>query len=303
MAIEAVKLIHAGMLLPNFSAPTPLALSPLSLKSKPPLRRARSRSAEPVGRPAKRRLTIAESKTKSKNAKSLCSKPARHTPIILCFSEFDKGCLSASQKAALATALQKIPGSSWTSEWRNDVTHVVMNSLRRTLRLLCGVCRGQHLVTLDWVHANIASGLWADEAAYWPSNGSLEPCAAHGLPGAIVSARKRPMLQGMQVFVAPPFRRTRSDSATWTDDKYCAAVQVVLAAGGFVLPHDVAACDPNTILISPQHLSRPPAIVGQKAHPIHLQVYSPELLFEGALTQQLDWEKHKLITHWPKSRP
>jgi len=123
-----------------------------------------------------------------------------------------------------------------------DATHVIIaGRLRRTVRVLCAICRGLGVVHLRWVYACIRAGrLLPPASGHEPRLASAADGAeaGSGLSQALARARTRPLLDGRSVYIF--------DSVP----ERTALAQIVVAAGGR-LQEDLKAVVAHRRLQSP----------------------------------------------------
>jgi len=211
-------------------------------------------------------------------------------PLLGCEKNF-KGEASFSEKniiiAVLSTAVKKALSQKQRGHLEkmgvellsdNDeiralnATHVIVpkEELPRTLRVMCAICRGQHVVHSRWLRSCLREGKCVDEAGHEPQASCQQLTQALGL------ARSRPLLDNRSVYVFPSIpQRT-------------ALQMITRAAGGKVLskrPTSAQNLDQGVLLIGTINDLR--AAGACKLH-------TPELLFEAAMTQQLREECHRV---------
>jgi len=197
-------------------------------------------------------------------------------PSVLCLSTEARLCLPAQQLAQLQLRL----GASEAQQWHEGVTHVIALSLRRTERLMCAVCCGQHIITPQWVSASLEAGQEVSADDYLLCDKLAEAALGTTLRASLQRARQRPLLAGLSVYLETDIQGAVRQ----------AAKRVVSAAGGQLTTH----CPNGTGISSAVIIISKPENRDQLEAPGHRQKYSTELLFEGAMTQQLRWEAHQL---------
>merc|ERR1712224_73685 len=75
---------------------------------------------------------------------------------------------------------------------------------RRTSRVMCAICRGQHLVQVSWLQASLCAGKWAVETGHFPGLGNdVPPRFFKSLKLSIERARAEPLLFGRSVYIFP----------------------------------------------------------------------------------------------------
>lgn len=201
--------------------------------------------------------------------------PGAAAPV-LCFDRDAWNLLTFGQKDRL-----KVLGAQLQQTWSPAVSHVVVSSLRRTARLLCGICAGQHIVTMDWVKACLAAGRWVAEAGFLKRDLALEVELGVTMPEALARARKQPLLEGISVQLAAGLR---------PEVRHVARC-VISAAGGELLEGvpttmDFIALDSRQNWKAKRRRSSEESSVARR--------FAIELLFEGALIQELRWAMHRL---------
>ncbi|CAK0910659.1 unnamed protein product, partial [Prorocentrum cordatum] len=227
-------------------------------------------------------------------------------PIVLWFSRATREWITPARERSL----KELGAGISDQDDGRDATHVVVGrELRRTMRVMCAICRGQYVVGDDWLRASIRAKRWADPLEHLPRSlsrrmaGSLEGARAGALEpeeavraavsAAIGRARARPLLAGCSVYVFPSVQAR-------------AAVQrLVEVAGGASLqapPSAEAAgtsgeaARPALFLLGTEADSRAAAASG-------LPLFQAGLLFEAAMSQQLNLQSpvHRLQDSGAKS--
>jgi len=117
--------------------------------------------------------------------------PPRLAFVVLWFSRKAQCRTSVAQMRRLRQLGARV------SEDGVDATHLVMvGALRRTLRVMCAICRGQEIVDVDWLKASLDAGQWVSEQSYVPAQLSWCPLVV-----ALQRARDLPLLDGWAVFL------------------------------------------------------------------------------------------------------
>lgn len=190
---------------------------------------------------------------------------------VLCFTKQAWRQLSVKQMAALAHL-----GATATQKWHSGVTHVIADVLRRTERLMCAVCRGQHVVMTTWVLASMQQGHWAEESPHALRDAAAEAELGVSLAEALVRARTRPLLHGLKVSLA----------GSIVGEQRRVAANIVAAASGCLLDGPDATTESCACVADHFVLDIAAAPSGSR--------FRPELLFVGALVQELRWSQYTL---------
>lgn len=169
-------------------------------------------------------------------------------------------------------------------EWSPEVTHLIANTFRRTLKMMCSVCAGARIYTSAFLEACYAAGqIPADDSrfALRDVHGEKAFASRHCLPtfalqGAIAKVLLRgPLLAGRAVYCSPDVEERKD-------------LQVVVEAAGGLWLHT----DPDDHPVAPD---LPTLRLGQVgAAPTGAEAYDKELLLQAACIQELRWGAFKL---------
>lgn len=125
----------------------------------------------------------------------------RSSRSILCFTATGI-VLSKRQKQQLESIL----GAKVVDDWSPQVTHVVANSFKRTMKLMYAVCSGAHVVIPAFIDACLQAGCFVDEEAFCLRDEEGEAAFAikqgldsFSLQESLARARSRPLLKGLSV--------------------------------------------------------------------------------------------------------
>merc|ERR1712232_518479 len=132
--------------------------------------------------------------------------------------------LSAKQLRKLEARI----GARIIEDWVPEVTHLVTDTFRSTLKLMCSICVGAHIVTPAYLDACQVAGSVVDEAPHLLRDELCEAAFAkkrglgsYSLQAAVELARHRgPLLAGVEVICSESVARQRELEA------------IVRAAGG-----------------------------------------------------------------------
>merc|ERR1711879_67247 len=108
-------------------------------------------------------------------------------------------------------------GARIIEDWAPEVTHLVTDTFRSTLKLMCSICVGAHIVTPAYLDACEEAGRLVDEAPHLLRDELCEAAFAkkHGLESyslqaALELARQRgPLLSGVEVMCSGYVARQR----------------------------------------------------------------------------------------------
>lgn len=169
-------------------------------------------------------------------------------------------------------------------KWSQEITHLIANSFKRTLKMMCSVCAGTRIYTFAFLEACWAAGqIVADDSrfALRDVRGEMAFASRHGLPsfslqGAIAKVLLRgPLLAGYAVYCSPDVKE-RND------------LQVVVEAAGGLWLHRHPAAHPMVVEF-------PTLQLGQSGSALAgAEVYDKELLIQAACTQELLFSAFKL---------
>lgn len=102
--------------------------------------------------------------------------------------------------------LESILGAKVVDDWSPQVTHVVANSFKRTMKLMYAVCSGAHVVIPAFVDACLQAGDLVDEEPFClrDQEGEAAFASKQGLDSfslqeSLALARSRPLLKGLSV--------------------------------------------------------------------------------------------------------
>jgi hypothetical protein len=184
--------------------------------------------------------------------------------------------LSVNQRRKLEARV----GARITEEWTPEVTHLVTDTFRSTLKLMCSVCVGAHIVMPSYLDACEQAGGIVDEASHLLRDELCEAAFAkkrglgnYSLQAAVELARQRPLLAGVDVSCSESVARQPELEA------------IVRAAGGRWEGSSTAGCAQS----SSYDCVRP-----RRSLQIGPDGFDAELLREAACTQLLRLEESTL---------
>lgn len=175
-------------------------------------------------------------------------------------------------------------GIQVVDEWSPEVTHLIANSFRRTLKMMCSVCAGARIYTSAFLEECYAAGqIPADDSRFALRDvpGEMAFARRHGLPsfsvqGAIAKVLLRgPLLAGHVVHCLPDVKEKRD-------------LQLVVEAAGGLWLHARPDDRPTVHDVPTLQLGQAGAAA------IGVEAYDKELLLQAACTQELRFEAFKL---------
>ncbi|KAL0984906.1 hypothetical protein UPYG_G00150310 [Umbra pygmaea] len=165
-----------------------------------------------------------------------------------------------------------------------DMTHLVTDRVRRTVKFLCAVARGVPIVTTKWLEKSGEAGSFLSTDLYLVKDGEQENKFSFCLEESLRSASTQPLLQGYQVHVT---RSVLPEPGQMKD--------IITCSGARFLPKMPSSVKAQTVVIScgdDWSLCAP-------ALSATLPVLSAEFLLTGILQQKVDLLTHALSA--PKS--
>ncbi|XP_036394549.1 mediator of DNA damage checkpoint protein 1 [Megalops cyprinoides] len=161
----------------------------------------------------------------------------------------------------------------------NDMTHLVTDKVRRTVKFLCAVARGVPIVTTDWLDKSGKNGGFLSPSAFLVKDVEQEKKFGFCLEESLRTANAQPLLEGYEIHVT---RSVKPDPAQMKD--------IISCSGARYLPKMPSVAKPQTVVIScaeDAHLCGP-------ALSASLPVLSAEFLLTGILQQRVDLDAHTL---------
>jgi hypothetical protein len=158
-------------------------------------------------------------------------------------------------------------------------THLVTDKVRRTVKFLCCLSRGCHIVNDQWLGACGMEGRFVATETYLVKDRTAERQHKFSLSKSLEMARHSKLLSGHRVFLSPSIKPAPKDMA-----------DIIRCGGGEVL---TTLPDPPgvgvLIVASKDDLSMLSAAVEAG-----VAVHTPELILSGVLRQELDLDSHLL---------
>ncbi|XP_062848817.1 mediator of DNA damage checkpoint protein 1 [Trichomycterus rosablanca] len=160
-----------------------------------------------------------------------------------------------------------------------DMTHLVTDKVRRTVKFLCAVARGVPIVTPDWL---IKCG---KAESFLSSNGFLvkdveqERKFNFTLQESLRAASRQPLLQGYEIHVTPSVKPEPLQMK-----------EIITCCGARYLPKMPSSRKDQVLVVS----SEEDRVQCQNARRLSLPVVSAEFLLTGILQQKVDLNTHAL---------
>ncbi|KAK1795361.1 hypothetical protein P4O66_010539, partial [Electrophorus voltai] len=175
-----------------------------------------------------------------------------------------------------------------------DMTHLVTDKVRRTVKFLCAVARGVPIVTPDWLAKSGTTGSFVSPNEYLVKDKEQEKKFNFSLQEALRAAQEKPLLQGYEIHVTPSVKPELPQMK-----------EIITCCGARYLPKM-----PSTPKTRFKHAKRAPlsaSKVGtvvvsceedralcESALSVRVPVVSAEFLLTGILQQRADTHTHAL---------
>ncbi|XP_062321699.1 mediator of DNA damage checkpoint protein 1 isoform X2 [Osmerus eperlanus] len=160
-----------------------------------------------------------------------------------------------------------------------DMTHLVTDKVRRTVKFLCAMARGVPVVTTDWLHKSGKAGSFLCPDGFLVKDAEQEKKFSFCLQDSLRAASQQRLLQGYEIHVT---RSVKPEPAQMKD--------IISCSGAHFLPKMPSAHKPQTVVVScgeDQALCAP-------ALAASLPLLSAEFLLTGVLQQTVDLQAHAL---------
>ncbi|XP_076137096.1 mediator of DNA damage checkpoint protein 1 [Alosa pseudoharengus] len=167
----------------------------------------------------------------------------------------------------------------------SDMTHLVTDAVRRTVKFMCAVARGVPIVTLDWLKKCGRAGSFLPADEFLVKDTEQERKFNFRLQESLSVASSQPLLQGYEIHVT---RSVKPEPAQMKD--------IIVSCGARYLPKMPSVNKPQTVVVS----CAEDAALCSSAVAASIPVVSSEFLLTGILQQQADVLAHALtITQAP----
>ncbi|KPP77658.1 mediator of DNA damage checkpoint protein 1-like [Scleropages formosus] len=161
----------------------------------------------------------------------------------------------------------------------SDMTHLVTDKVRRTVKFLCAVARGIPVVTTAWLEKCGKSAAFLSPSAFLVKDVEQEKKFNFCLEESLRVARAQPLLQGYEIHVT---RSVKPEPSQMKD--------IISCSGARYLPKMPTVQKPKTVVISCEE----DASLCGPALSASLPVLSAEFLLSGILQQKVDLVTHAL---------
>ncbi|XP_078677191.1 uncharacterized protein LOC144913918 isoform X1 [Branchiostoma floridae x Branchiostoma belcheri] len=165
-------------------------------------------------------------------------------------------------------------------------THLVTDKVRRTVKFLCLLARGQLIVSTDWLDRCRDCRTFLDAAPFMIKDPATEKQYNFCLATSHEKAREAPMLEGYRLHVTAG---VRPDPTQMKD--------IISCAGGEFLKTMPSTCRDGTVVVSCE-ADRKQCEPALKAG---VPVVTAEFLLTGILRQEVDIQAHRLFADFGKS--
>ncbi|KAL5006232.1 hypothetical protein ScPMuIL_015038 [Solemya velum] len=171
-------------------------------------------------------------------------------------------------------------------------THLVAQSLSRTMKFFLAISVCKCIVTRDWVEESFMQKRFLDEEKYFLRDVQAEQELKCNLVESVVQAQTKVLFQGLTFYISPSVVPPPSDLKA-----------IVESAGGTVIKKRPAA---KTILNKRNEMGNPTCIVITCANDIHLcrdllakkiALYNAEFILTGVLRQEVDYRLFQINVH------
>ncbi|XP_061091931.1 mediator of DNA damage checkpoint protein 1 isoform X2 [Conger conger] len=233
----------------------------------------------PTGRNVRKRTAPSESPTAAKTPRRSVSCEAspggggRSKGFAQAFKVLFTGVTDPAGEAVVA----RLGGSM--AKGVNDMTHLVTDKVRRTVKFLCAVARGVPIVTTDWLEKSGKRGSFLPPSEFLVKDAEQERKFSFRLEQSLCSAHAEPLLQGYEIHVT---RSVKPEPAQMKD--------IISSSGARYLPKMPTVLKPQTVVVSCVE----DASLCAPALSASIPVVSAEFLLTGILQQRADPVAHAL---------
>nr|XP_055065846.1 mediator of DNA damage checkpoint protein 1 [Misgurnus anguillicaudatus] len=161
----------------------------------------------------------------------------------------------------------------------NDMTHLVTDKARRTVKFLCAVARGVPIVTPDWLQKCGKAGSFISADDHLLKDVEQEKKFSFSLQASLQTALHQPLLNGYEIHV------TKSVIPEPSQMK-----EIIACCGARFLPKMPSAHKEHTVVVSCEQ----DRALCAKALSMSLPVVSTEFLLTGILQQKVDLQAYAL---------
>ncbi|KAK2855142.1 hypothetical protein Q7C36_007011 [Tachysurus vachellii] len=161
-----------------------------------------------------------------------------------------------------------------------DMTHLVTDKVRRTVKFLCAVARGVPIVTPDWLSKSGKAGSFLSPNGFLVKDAEQEKKFNFSLQDALGVASSQPLLQGYEVHVTPSVKPEPAQMK-----------EIITCCGARFLPKMPSAHKAQTVVVVSCEEDR---ALCERAQSLSFPVVSAEFLLTGILQQKVDLQTHRL---------
>ncbi|XP_076847339.1 mediator of DNA damage checkpoint protein 1 isoform X4 [Brachyhypopomus gauderio] len=158
-----------------------------------------------------------------------------------------------------------------------DMTHLVTDKVRRTVKFLCAVARGVPVVTPDWLAKSAKSGSFLSPNEYLVKDKEQEKKFNFSLQEALRVARQQPLLQGYEIHVTTSVRPEPPQMR-----------EIITCCGARYLPKMPSVPKAQMVVVSCEE----DRALFERALGLSVPVVSAEFLLTGILQQRVDLQTH-----------
>ncbi|KAJ8354930.1 hypothetical protein SKAU_G00224970 [Synaphobranchus kaupii] len=233
----------------------------------------------PTGRKGQKRTAPSESPSAAKTPRrSMACSPSpgaggRSKAVAQAHKVLFTGVTDSAGEAVVA----RLGGSIATGV--NDMTHLVTDKVRRTVKFLCAVARGVPIVTTDWLEKSGRRGSFLSPSEFLVKDAEQEKKFSFCLEQSLCTANTQPLLQGYEIHVT---RSVKPEPAQMKD--------IISSSGARYLPKMPSVLKPQTVVVA----CAEDASLCTPALSASIPVVSAEFLLTGILQQRADRVAHAL---------
>ncbi|KAJ3256981.1 hypothetical protein HK104_007049, partial [Borealophlyctis nickersoniae] len=174
-------------------------------------------------------------------------------------------------------------GGSVVSDWA-ECTHLVTDRIRRTVKFLCALSAGKHILDVKWLDACKKSGKFVDESKYTLKDSKTEKLYSFSFPTSLTRTRDptRPKLfENTLVYATPSVKPPHHELR-----------EILESAGGQLLPSLPSSSEEGMKTLVVGHPDDVEEV--RKAREAGWVVYSNEIVLTGILRQVVEEGKFLL---------
>ncbi|KAM9488352.1 mediator of DNA damage checkpoint protein 1 isoform 1-T1 [Clarias gariepinus] len=161
-----------------------------------------------------------------------------------------------------------------------DMTHLVTDKVRRTVKFLCAVARGVPIVTPDWLSKCGKAGSFLSPNGFLVKDTEQEKKFNFSLQESLRVASSQPLLQGYEIHVTPSVKPEPAHMK-----------EIITCCGARFLPKMPSARKAQTVVVVS---CEEDGALCERARSLSFPVVSAEFLLTGILQQKVDLQTHAL---------